>query len=158
MTIPEQIETARQDLQQRMDALLADGAECLVKDGETLVTSFYIAGFELLLPQPFFDRQSGELSGLSWWCWFREIHFEGGMERSHLLHVKAFDWLNDRNLTLATDDYILLICSLDPPDIDPQGNAIWAEWQKFKQENPWLEDVAFDLRSAFLETARRAVG
>ena len=158
MTTSEKIETARQELQQKMDALINDGAECLVKDGETIVTSFYLDAFELLLPQPFFDRQSGELTGLTWWCWFQEIHFEGSMERSHLLHVKAFDWLNDRNLTVVTDDYALLVCAIDPPNIDPQGNAVWSEWQKFRMDNPWLADVTDDLRSEFLDTAWRAIG
>lgn len=63
----------------KLDALLADCAECLVKDEGKIMTSFYIDGFELLLPQPFFDRQTGALTRVTWWCWFREILFEDGM-------------------------------------------------------------------------------
>ena len=156
--IIDRFESERRELQALLDTLLKDGAECLVKDEGTIVTSFYIDGFELLLPQPFFDRQTGALTSVTWWCWFREIHFEGGMQRSHLIHVRVWEWLNDRNLNLKTDDHELLIGSLDPPEVDPQGNAIWEEWQKFKQANLWLEDVATDLRRDFLQTTRRAIG
>ena len=156
--ITERFESGRLELQARLDALLNDGAECLVKDGEIIVASFYIDGFEILLPQPFFDRQTGALNSVTWWCWFREFHFEGGMQRSHLIHLEVWEWLNERNLKLKTDDHELLIGALDPPDVDPQGNAIWEEWQKFKQANPWLEDVAADIRGDFLQTAKRARG
>ena len=156
--LSDSFESGRLELQFRLDTLLKAGAECLVKDGEAIITSFYIDGFELLLPQPFFDRQTGALTILTWWCWFREIHFEGGMQRSHLVHVKAWEWFNDRNLSLKTDDYELLIGSLDPPDVDPQGNAVLGEWLEFKQENPWLADVAAALQKDFLQTAKRAIG
>ena len=101
---------------------------------------------------------TGELTNLSWWCLLREIHFEGGMQRSHLLHVKKFEWLNDRNLRLKTDHHTILISALDPPEVDPQGAAVWAEWQTFKRDNPWLEKVAAEIRDDHLKTARRAVG
>lgn len=80
------------------------------------------------------------------------------MQRSHLIHVTVWEWINGRNLKIKTDDHELLLGSLDPPDVDPQGNAIWAEWKNFKLDNLWLEDVAADLREDFLLTARRAVG
>ena len=98
------------------------------------------------------------MTNLSWWCLLREIHFEGGMQRSHLLHVKSFEWLNDRNLRLKTDMHSLLISALDPPEIDPQGDAVWRKWQAFKQANLWLAEVAEEIRDDHLETARRAVG
>jgi len=156
--ITDRFESERLEVQARLDALLKDGAECLVKDEATIVTSFYIDGFELLLPQGYFDRQTGALTSVTWWCWFREVHFEGGMERSHLIHVRVWGWLNERNLKLKTDDYELLIGSLDPAEVDPHGNAVWGEWQAFRRNNAWLEEVATEIRSEYLETARRAVG
>lgn len=69
-----------------------------------------------------------------------------------------WEWINDRNLKIKTDDHELLIGSLDPPDVDPRGNAVWVEWQSFKQANPWLKVVVADLRGDFLQTAKRARG
>jgi len=57
MNLTDRFENERIDLQRRLDALLKDGAECLVKDGESIVTHLYVDGVEALLPQPYFDRQ-----------------------------------------------------------------------------------------------------
>jgi len=158
MNLTERLEENRAALQTRLDRLLKDGAACLVKDQETTVTSFYLDAFEILLPQPFFDRHTGELRIVTWWCCLREIHFEDGMQRSHLMHVTEFDWIDDRNLLAMTDDFIHLISSLDPSEVDPEGGAIWSEWQAFRLSNPWLTEVVAEIRSEYFETARRAVG
>ncbi len=158
MNIAEQFESERAALKARLGALLSGGAECLVKDGETIVTHFYVDGLEVLLPQPFFDRTSGALVGITWWCWLREVHFEAAMQRSHLFHAKRWEWLNDRNLSIETDDHSLLMSALDPPGVDKRGNTVWQEWQAFKRENDWLEEAAAELRVSCLDMARRAVG
>lgn len=157
MNLTERLEDERTTLQNRLDTLLTEGAECLVKDGEFIVTTFYLDSFEILLAQPFFDRQTGKLGRVTWWCCLREVHFEGGMQRSHLMHVKVFDWMDDRNLSVTTDDFQLIVSALEPREFDPQGYTILQEWQAFKQDNPWLDEVAAETRSDFMETARRAV-
>lgn len=158
MSLKEQFKTEQVALQARFDALLKDGAECLVKDGKSIVTHFYVDGVEALLPQPFFDRLTGKLVGVTWWCWLREVHFESAMQRSHLLHAKSLEWSNERNLIIQTEDHLLLISALDPPEIDERGNAVWQEWQVFKKDNSWLEEAAVEIREGFMETARRAIG
>jgi len=158
MNLTDQLETERTRLQSRIDALLADGAECLVKDGETIVTHFYVDGLEVLLPQPFFDRSSGELIGVTWWCWLREVHFEAAMQRSHLFHARTWEWHNDRNVSILTDDHTLLISALDPPEVDKGGNAVWQEWLKFKRDNPWLKEAVAELRETYMNIAKEAVG
>lgn len=154
----DKVESEQREFQTRLDALLKNGAECLVKDGGTLVTSFYLDSFELLQPQLYFDRLTGELDHLIWWCWLREVHFEAAMQRSHLIHVKAWEWINDRNLNIETDDHTMLISALDPPEVDGRGNAVWKEWQAFKQDNPWLEAAVAELRETYMDMARRGVG
>lgn len=158
MNLTEKLESERETLQSRVDELLKDGSSCLVKDGDSIVTSYYLDALELLLPQPFFDRQSGELLKVTWWCVFREVHFEDAMQRSHLMHVTKFDWINDRNLLAVTDDFIHIISTLDPEEVDPDGSAVWREWQAFRRESPWLDDVAAEIRTEYLEIARRTVG
>lgn len=158
MNLTDRFETERMDLQTQLDALLNDGAECLVKDGESIVTHFYVDGVETLLPQPFFDRLTGELVGVTWWCWLREVHFEAAMQRFHLLHAKRWEWLNEHNLNVQTEDHLLLISALEPPEIDERGNAVWQEWREFKRDNPWLVEAADKIRVGFMETAKRAIG
>jgi len=158
MNLTERLESERATIKSRLDALLRDGAACLIKDGDSIVTSFYLDGFEVLLPQPFFNRQTGELQSITWWCCLREIHFEDAMQRSHLMHVTKFDWIDDRNLLAVADDFTHTISAIDPKEVDPEGNAIWEEWQAFRRENPWLDEVAADIRSEYIETAKRAIG
>jgi hypothetical protein len=158
MNLTEHLESEQAVIQARLNALLKDGAACLVKDGDLIVTSFYLDTLEVLLPQPFFNRQSGELSKVTWWCCFREIHFEDAMQRSHLMHVTKFDWINERNLSAVTDDFTHLISAIDPAEVDPEGNAVWCEWIAFRRENPWLVEVAAEISSEYQETARRAIG
>lgn len=158
MNLRTQFESEQVALQAHLDAFLAGGAECLVKDGESIITHFYVDGVEALLPQPYFDRQTGKFSMLTWWCWLREVHFESAMQRSHLFHAKKWEWLNDRNLNIQSDDHTLLISALDPPEVDEGGNAVWQEWQVFKRDNTWLVEVAAEIRKGFIETARRAIG
>jgi hypothetical protein len=157
MNLKDRFEAERVKLQTRLDVLLKDGAECLVKDGDQIVTHFFVDGVEVLLAQPFFDRLTGKLVGLTWWCWLREVHFEAAMQRSHLLHAKTWEWLNDQNISIQTDDYSLLISALDPPEVDERGNVVWQEWQEFKRNNLWLEKAADEIRMGFIETAKRAI-
>jgi len=158
MNLKEQFETEQVALQAQLDALLKDGAECLVKDGESIVTHFYVDGVEALLPQPYFDRQTGKLTMLTWWCWLREVHFEAAMQRSHLFHAKKWELHNDRNVSILTDDQTLLISALDPPEVDERGNAVWQEWLKFKRDNPWLKEAVAELRETYMNIAKEAVG
>ena len=152
----ENIEQARDEFQNRLDALLKDGAGCTVLDGDEIVTSFYLASFEALKAVPFFSRSTGGVLRFTFWCWFQEVHFEAGMQRSHLIHAKQVEWLNDRNLQLKTDDYTFLISALDPPEVDPVGNDVNDEWRVFQEANPWLEQITSEQREQFTDMARRA--
>ena len=153
----ENIEQAREKFQSRLNALLKDGAECMVMDGNEAVTSFYLASFEVFKAVPFFSRSTGKALRFTFWCWMQEIHFEAGMQRSHLIHAKQVEWLNDRNLLLKTDDYTFLISALDPPEVDPVGNDIYNEWREFQAANSWLEKVTAEQREEFLDMVRWAV-
>jgi len=148
------IEQAQSEFQTKLDTLLKDGAECMVKDGDEVVTSFYLASFEVLKVVPFFSRSTGEVMRFTFWCWFQEVHFEAGMQRSHLIHAKQIEWLNDRNLQLKTDDYTFLISALDPPDVDPIGNDIYEEWLAFQTANPWLDKITAEQKEEFLDMVR----
>jgi len=150
------IEQAQGVFQIKLDALLKDWAGCMVLDGDEVVTSFYLASFEALKAVPFFSRSTGEVLRFTFWCWFQEVHFEVGMQRSHLIHAKQVKWLDDRNLWLKTDDYTFLINVLDPPEVDPVGNDVYDEWCAFQATNPWLENVTAEQREEFLDMARRA--
>ena len=152
----EEIKQARREFQAKLDALLKDGAECMVKDGDEIVTSFYLASFEVLKAVPFFSRTTGEVLRFSYWCWFQEVHFEAGMQRAHLLHVKQVEWLNDRNLRLKSDDYTFLVSAIDPPEVDPEGNGVFDEWRAFREANPWLEEVTAQQREEFMDMVKRA--
>ena len=153
----EDIEQAREKFQSRLDALLKDGAGCVVSDGNKVVTSFYLASFEVLKAVPFFSRSTGKALRFTFWCWFQEVHFEAGMQRSHLIHAKQVEWLNDRNLRMKTDDYAFLISALDPPEVDPVGNDVYDEWREFQAANPWLDKVTIEQREEFLNMVKRAV-
>ena len=153
----ENIEQAREEFQSRLDALLKDGAGCMIMDGDEVVTSFYMASFEVLKAVPFFSRSTGEALRFTFWCWMQEVHFEAGMQRSHLIHAKQVEWLNDRNLKLKTDEYTLLISAIDPPEVDPVGNDVYDEWREFQAANPWLEQITTEQREEFLDMVKRAV-
>ena len=153
----ENIEQAREEFQSRLDALLKDGAGCMIMDGDEVVTSFYMASFEVLKAVPFFSRSTGEALRFTFWCWCQEVHFEAGMQRSHLIHAKQVEWLNDRNLKLKTDEYTLLISAIDPPEVDPVGNDVYDEWREFQAANPWLEQITTEQREEFLDMVKRAV-
>jgi len=151
------IEQAQSEFQTKLDALLKDGAGCMVLDGDEVVTSFYLASFEVLKAVPFFSRSTGKVLRFTFWCWMQEVHFEAGMQRSHLIHAKQVNWLNDRNLQLKTDDYTILISALDPPEVDPIGNEVYDEWRGFQAANPWLDKITAEQREEYLEIVRRAV-
>ena len=151
----ENIEQASVEFQNRMDALLKDGAGCMISDGDEVVTSFYLASFEVLKAVPFFSRSTGKALRFTFWCWFQEVHFEAGMQRSHLIHAKQVEWLNDRNLRLKTDNYNFLISALDPPDVDLIGNNVYDEWREFQAVNPWLDKITAEQREEYLEMVRR---
>jgi hypothetical protein len=87
----------------------------------------------------------------------QEIHFEEGMQRSHLVYTIQVEWFNNRNLRLKTDDFIFLISSLDPPKVDPIGSDIYIECRTFQEGNPWLEKVTMEQREEFLYMVRREV-
>jgi len=150
------IEHTQREFQDKLDALLKDGAGCMVSDGDDIVTSFYLASFEALKAVPFFSRSTGKVLRFTFWCWMQEVHFEAGMQRSHLIHAKQVEWLNDRNLQLKTDDYTFLISALDPPEIDLIGNDVYDEWREFQEANPWLEKVTTEQREDFLDMVKRA--
>jgi len=152
----ENIEQVKDEFQSRLNALLKDGAGCMVLDGDEVVTSFYLASFEALKAVPFFSRSTGEALRFTFWCWMQEVHFEAGMQRSHLIHAKQIEWLNDRNLQLKTDDYSFLISALDPPEIDLIGNDVYDEWWEFQATNPWLDKVTAEQREEFMDMAMRA--
>ncbi len=147
---------AEKELQARMDKLLLDGAECRIMDGKEFVTSLYLASFEVLKAVPYFSRSTGKVLRFAYWCWFQELHFEGGMNRSHLIQVKDIEWLNDRNLQIVTDDYKILISAIDPPEVDPDANAAFIEWKLFQETNPWLNEIADRQREEFTEMVRRS--
>ena len=151
------IEQAQRELQDKLDTLLKDGAGCMILDGNEIVTSFYLASIEVLKAVPFFSRSTGEVLRFTFWCWMQEIHFEAGMQRSHLLHARQVEWFNDRNLQLKTDDYSFLISALDLPEVDPIGNDVYNEWRIFQEANPWLEKVTMEQREEFLDMIKRAV-
>ena len=150
------IEQAQSEFQTKLDALLKGGAGCMVMDGDEVVTSFYLASFEALKAVPFFSRSTGKALRFTFWCWFQEVHFEVGMQRSHLIHAKKVEWLNDRNLQLKTDDYTFLISALDPPDVDQEGKAVSDEWLAFRKANPWLDKVTAEQREEFMDMVRQA--
>ena len=97
----EKIIQAQEELQTRIDKFLADGAECRIVDGQELVTSFYLVSFEVMKAVPFFSRRTGKVMRFTFWCWFQEVHFEVGMNKSHLILVKELELLNDRNLKIV---------------------------------------------------------
>ncbi len=150
------IKQAQSEFQTKLDALLKDGAGCTVMDGDEVVTSFYLASFEVLKAVPFFSRSTGDVLRFTFWCWFQEVHFEAGMQRSHLIYAKQVEWLNNRNLQLKTDDYNFLVSALDPPEVDPVGNDVYNEWRKFQAANPWLDKITAEQREEYLEMVRRA--
>ena len=151
------IEQAQREFQTKLDSLLKDGAGCMVMDGDEVVTSFYLASFEVLKTVPFFSRSTGKVLRFTFWCWMQEVHFEAGMQRSHLIHAKQIEWLNDRNLQLKTNDYIFLISALDLPEVDPVGNEVYDEWRGFQAANPWLDKITADQREEFMDMVRRVV-
>jgi len=157
MNMKEKILQAQEEFQSRIDNFLADGAECRIMDGQELVTSFYLASFEVLSAVPFFSRSTGKVLRFTFWCWFQEVHFEAGMNKSHLILVKELEWLNDRNLQIVTDDYKMLISAIDPPEVDPDANTVYAEWKSFQKANPWLNDITDQQRVEFLDMVKRAV-
>ena len=157
MKMKEEILQAQEEFQNRIDNLLADGAECRIMDGQELVTSFYLASFEVLSAVPFFLRSTGKVLRFTFWCWFQEVHFEAGMNKSHLILVKELEWLNDRNLEITTDDYKILISAIDPPEVDPDANNVYEEWQVFQKTNTWLNDITDQQRVEFLDMVKRAV-
>ena len=79
------------------------------------------------------------------------------MNKSHLILVKEVKWLNDRNLEVTTDDYQILISAIDPPEVDPDANAVYKEWQAFQKVNLWLNDIIDQQRAEFLEMVKRAI-
>lgn len=153
----EEIIQAQEELQNRLDKLLQSGAECRIMDGQELVTSFYLASFEVLQAVPFFSRKTGKVLRFTFWCWFQEVHFEAGMNKSHMILVKELNWINDRNLEIVTEDYRMLISSIDPPEIDPDANSIYDEWKSFQDTNHWLEEITNQQRAEFLDMVKRAV-
>ena len=153
----EKIIQAQEELQTRIDKLLLDGAECRIMDGKELVTSFYLASFEVLKAVPFFSRATGKVLRFTYWCWFQEIHFEAGVNRSHLIQVNEVDWLNDRNLQITTDDYRILISAIDPSEVDPAAYEVFKEWKEFQEANPWLSKITSQQREEFLVMVKRAV-
>ena len=157
MIMKEEILQAQEEFQNRIDNLLADGAECRIMDGQELVTSFYLASFEVLSAVPFFSRATGKVLRFTFWCWFQEVHFEAGMNKSHLILVKELNWLNDRNLEINTEEYKMLISANDPPKVDPDANNVYEEWKLFQGANLWLSDIADQQRTEFLDMVKRAV-
>jgi len=153
----EEIIQVQEELQNRLINLLQDGSECRIMDGQELVTSFYLASFEVLQAVPFFSRKTGKVLRFTFWCWFQEIHFEASMNKSHLILVKELKWFNDRNLEMLTEDYTILISAIDPPDIDSEANSIYDEWKSFQAANPWLEDITNQQREEFLDMVKRMI-
>ncbi len=147
----------QEKIQTQVNMLLADGAECRIMDGKELVTSFYLASFEVLKSVPFFSRSTGKVLRFTYWCWFQEIHFEIGMNRSHLILVKELDWLNDRNLQIVTDEHKILISSIDPPEVDSEANAVNEEWKVFQKATNWLSEITNQQRAEFLDMVKRAI-
>ena len=115
-----------------------------------------MASFEVLKAVPFFSRSTGKVLRFTFWCWSQEVHFEAGMQRSHLIHAKQVEWWNDRNLQLKTDDYTFLISALDPPEVDRIGNEVYDEWRGFQAANPWLDKITAEQREEFRAMVRRA--
>ena len=148
---------AEKELQARMDKLLLDGAECRIMDGKEFVTSLYLASFEVLKAVPYFSRSTGKVLRFAYWCWFQELHFEGGMNRSHLTQVKQFDWINNRNLPILTNDYKIIISAINPPEVDPYANAAFKEWEVFQRANPWMVEITDRQREEFTEMVGRLV-
>jgi hypothetical protein len=157
MNMKEEILQAQEEFQNRMNNLLVDGAECRIMDGQELVTSFYLALFEVLSAVPFFSRSTGKVLRFTFWCWFQEVHFEAGMNKSHLARVKGLEWLNDRNLEITTAEHRILISAIDPPEIDPDANTVYEEWKVFQASNLWLEEIMNQQREEFLDMVKRAV-
>ena len=153
----EEITQTQEELQTRIIQLLMDGAECRVMDGQELVTSFYLASFEVLKAVPYFSRSTGKVLRFTFWCWFQEIHFQAGMNKSHLIIVTELNWLNDRNLEFFTEDHTILISAIDPPEVDPDANMVYKEWNSFQETNPWLNDITDQQSVEFLGMVKRAV-
>ena len=157
MIMKEEILQAQVEFQNKINKLLINGAECRIMDGQELVTSFYLASFEVLSAVPFFSRATGKVLRFTFWCWFQEVHFEAGMNKSHLILVKELNWLNDRNLEIITEDHTILISAIDPPEVDPAAIVVYKEWQAFQKVNLWLNDIIDQQRAEFLEMVKRAI-
>jgi len=155
--VKKEIINAQEVLQTRLNTLLQEGAKCRIMDGKELVTSFYLASFEVLKAVPFFSRKTGRVLQFTFWCWFQEIHFETGMNRSHLLLIKDIEWLNDHNIVIVTDDYRILISAIDPPEVDPAAYEVFKEWKEFQEANPWLSEITSQQREEFLDMVKRTV-
>ncbi len=148
---------AQEELQTQLNRILLEGAECRIMDGKELVTSFYLASFEVIKAVPFFSRVTGKVLQFNYWCWFQEIHFEAGMNRSHLVLIKDIEWFNDRNLKMVTDDYRILISEIDPPEVDPDAYEVYKEWKSFQEANPWLHEITDQQREEFIDVVKRSV-
>ena len=153
----DEIFQAQRDLQERINNLLLNGAECRITEGQEFVASFHLASFEVLQAVPFFSRTTGKALRFSYWCWFQEVHFEAGMNRAHLILAKKLNWLNDRNLKITTDGYKILISAIDPPEVDPEADMVYREWKAFHEANPWLTEITSQQRDEFLEMVKKAV-
>jgi len=155
--LKETIVQAQEELQNRMNKLLQDGAQCRIMDGKEFVTSFYIASFEILQAVPFFSRSTGKVLRFTFWCWFQEVHFETAMNKSHQIQAKELNWINDRNLEIVTQDNRILISAIDPPEVEPEANSIYDEWKSFQETNPWLEEITNQQREEFIDMVKRAI-
>jgi hypothetical protein len=155
--VKEEILKAQEEFQNRIYKLLADGAECRIMDGQELVASFYLTSFEVLQAVPFFSRSTGKVLWFTFWCWYQEVHFEAGMNKSHLVLIKELEWLNDRNLEIMTVDYRILISAIDPQEVDLDANNVYEEWRLFQGANLWLYDITDQQRIEFLDMVKRVV-
>jgi len=155
--VKEKIRQAQEELQTRIDKFLTDCTKCRITDGKELVTSFYLASFEVLKAVPFFSRKTGRVLRFNYWCWFQEVHFEAGMNRSHLILIKESEWLNERNIEIITDGYKILISAIDPPEVDLDANEVFKEWKSFQEANPWLNEITNQLREEFQDMVKRAI-
>ena len=139
-----QIERARIDFQRKMDDLKKNGAVCHVEDerGES-VTLFYLASFEVFKAIPFFNRTTGKIEGYSYWVFFMPVHFENGMQYAHLFRMRKVHWYDDRNVAMINEDgWKHLISAIDPPEVDPVSNEVFAEWRAYLKTNPKVAELA----------------
>ena len=147
------LEQEKAALQQRFEEFHKRGSWMAITDadganlGRALVDSYRITRV-----LPIFSA-AGQHKATHFWLFFKDVGYHEGFQHAHTVKIVAMQNEDWAQMDLTDDRGRRFHIEVIEPSVEPDEAIDWKNWQRFREENPWLARVDGELLEEHMDIA-----